>query len=484
VQDLSWTDRQRECIEFPGPQLLVTGPPGTGKTLVLLKRACRFSQAMPTARVLVVTYNRALAQYARDQLRLNGAGPLADAVTFHSWASRQLRNSGYSLQVISESDRLLLLRQLVDQVQTEAVVPPMLRTRPSDWWRDEVDWIKGNALMSWELYSRADRTGRGQGLRLAARDLVWRVFSRYQQQLAAQGQVDFRDFALLLLRAWTPMPEAVQVSHVLIDEAQDLRYAELKVLNQVPVQSITVVADRTQKIYGTGFAWRDLGFDVRGGGRAKLLTKSYRTTRQVALLAASLRRHDMLVQPGDPDYVVEELPDREGPLPVLVAARDDQHERELVTRLTTHLQAERPLQTIGVLARTWETLRRLEPALRAAQLSYAWLRDEQVDIQSTPGVKLATFHSAKGLEFEAVILVGLSEGLFPPPLGFAMDAAEGEDAQDLLSTERRLLYVAMTRTRHALYLLHGRRPSRFLAELDPTLFTCTALELAAVTVRP
>jgi superfamily I DNA/RNA helicase len=94
MRDIVWTDRQRECVEFSGPRLLISGPPGTGQTLVLLKRACRLSQQMPQARVLVVTFNKALAQYASDQLRLNGARPNTSAVHFHSWAARQLRDLG------------------------------------------------------------------------------------------------------------------------------------------------------------------------------------------------------------------------------------------------------------------------------------------------------------------------------------------------------------------------------------------------------
>src|SRR5689334_10006246 len=100
VRTISWNDRQRECIEFPGPQLLVTGPPGTGKTLVLLKRACRLSQATPNAQVLVVTYNKTLARYARDQLRLNGASPTTRAVHFHSWAWWHLHRIGRSPDII------------------------------------------------------------------------------------------------------------------------------------------------------------------------------------------------------------------------------------------------------------------------------------------------------------------------------------------------------------------------------------------------
>jgi DNA helicase-2/ATP-dependent DNA helicase PcrA len=79
-----------------------------------------------------------------------------------------------------------------------------------------------------------------------------------------------------------------------------------------------------------------------------------------------------------------------------------------------------------------------------------------------------TVHSAKGLEFDAVFITGLEEGLFPHEN--ALSDADG------LEEERRLMYVAITRARQRLYLsfsqtrmLHGQTrynvKSRFLDEL-------------------
>ncbi len=83
---------------------------------------------------------------------------------------------------------------------------------------------------------------------------------------------------------------------------------------------------------------------------------------------------------------------------------------------------------------------------------------------------MMTMHSAKGLEFPVVFVVGAEEGIFP---GIR---AIGE--QDEMEEERRLCYVAMTRAKERLYLtcagqrmLFGRtssnRPSRFLDEIPP-----------------
>jgi DNA helicase-2/ATP-dependent DNA helicase PcrA len=87
-------------------------------------------------------------------------------------------------------------------------------------------------------------------------------------------------------------------------------------------------------------------------------------------------------------------------------------------------------------------------------------------------LQLMTVHSAKGLEFDAVFLSGLEEGLFP----HEQSALE----RDGLEEERRLAYVAITRARKRLYLsfaqtrmLHGQTryslPSRFLEEIPEAL---------------
>ncbi|MGA7981127.1 MAG: DNA helicase II [Chromatiaceae bacterium] len=108
-----------------------------------------------------------------------------------------------------------------------------------------------------------------------------------------------------------------------------------------------------------------------------------------------------------------------------------------------------------------------------AFLSHAALEagEAQAD-QFEDGVQLMTLHSAKGLEFPIVFVVGVEEGLFPHSMSVEDPAR--------LEEERRLCYVGMTRAMHQLYLthaetrrLHGSEtyplPSRFLREIPGAL---------------
>ncbi|MDA3917133.1 MAG: ATP-dependent helicase [Deltaproteobacteria bacterium] len=91
---------------------------------------------------------------------------------------------------------------------------------------------------------------------------------------------------------------------------------------------------------------------------------------------------------------------------------------------------------------------------------------EDEDDSDSSGVSLLTIHSAKGLEFDTVFIVGCEERLFPH--WRSIDA--GDNA---LFEERRLMYVAMTRAERFLYLTHTRfrkgefaTPSRFIDQIQ------------------
>jgi len=79
----------------------------------------------------------------------------------------------------------------------------------------------------------------------------------------------------------------------------------------------------------------------------------------------------------------------------------------------------------------------------------------------TPAIHLTTIHLAKGLEFDAVFVIGCSEGLLPHQLSYG--------TLEELEEERRLMYVAMTRAKQKLFLTFSRFPSRFLYEIPGDL---------------
>ena len=107
-------------------------------------------------------------------------------------------------------------------------------------------------------------------------------------------------------------------------------------------------------------------------------------------------------------------------------------------------------------------------------LDHAALVSDQDAYDEKAPITLMTLHTAKGLEFPVVFIMGLEDGLFP----HSRSLQEGRELEE----ERRLFYVGMTRAEQKLYLTSARyrryfgnmdqqvsEPSRFLSEVPPEL---------------
>lgn len=104
----------------------------------------------------------------------------------------------------------------------------------------------------------------------------------------------------------------------------------------------------------------------------------------------------------------------------------------------------------------------------------ALVADQDALARQGEAVTIITLHAAKGLEFDAVFIAGMEEGVFPH--------ARSLDDERQMEEERRLAYVGITRARHCLHLTHAARrvtrgyggfsmPSRFLLEIPAALMT-------------
>jgi superfamily I DNA/RNA helicase len=163
------------------------------------------------------------------------------------------------------------------------------------------------------------------------------------------------------------------------------------------------------------------------------------------------------------------------------AIRDEYRDR------TVEMRIDNIRDVVGTIARyerrTWDQAG--EEDWEAPSLSDALARltlaemDETDEEENTSGVTLMTLHSAKGLEFSDVFIVGLEEGIIPHARSLNEDG-EGESYGDPLAEERRLLYVGITRAQQRLglsYCLNRRRggssltvlPSRYLDEIPAEL---------------
>ncbi len=461
--NLSEEQQRAVNFQFEG-HLLVKGVPGSGKSTVLIKRAAKLKQTRPGEAVRVITYNKALTQYYGTLL---DSGIIKEASTFHSWALKIINTfRGSGVNVIQTKERKKVIKDAIERFKSN-YHDHRLFQQNIDFWEDEFDYIKGKRFFSEHDYIETNRSGRGSEVRVTKKDreLVYEVFNEYNRILSSKGCMDYADFSNILLDNQGVIPDKFKVDHLFIDEAQDLKASEILALSYLARKSITIGADKGQNIYKTGFTWKEVNIDIRGG-RTKSLKNTFRSTNEIVKLAISLQNNDDLVINNDEEYTLPDLPNRNGPVPELMSFSSEEEEKEAVAELVHEIINEDSGNSIGILARTWAELYDFKTVLDDHGVDSVIFKESKEKFFDS-GVQLISYHSAKGLEFDIVFATGLTEGNLPPKEAKYLS---GEDLEEYLAIYRRLVYVAITRARNCLFMTCGGKLSRFVEEMDPELY--------------
>ena len=132
---------------------------------------------------------------------------------------------------------------------------------------------------------------------------------------------------------------------------------------------------------------------------------------------------------------------------------------EEVAKAIKQIQEGTPNATIAILTRDWRSAYRIKYSLDTLNLHSQFIKKDEGNPHE-PGIKFSTYPSAKGLEFDYVMVMDLIE----PKLD------EDMDEDQYWELERRLLYVSITRACTYLQLYYYGEGSRLLKELDETLY--------------
>ncbi|MGG4453242.1 3'-5' exonuclease [Brevibacillus porteri] len=463
MQNVTLTKKQQEAVDYEGQDLLIRGIAGSGKTIVLLNKANKILTKYVDEKVYLFTFNGALSAYAKELASIIGSDRLV-VTTFHSWAMQMLGKIRVWFKVVDQTDKDKSLKKSIEKVREQVTHRLVLEEKYFDFLNDEISWMKGKDLRQKEQYMGTDRIGRGTKVFVdkKAREVIYSVFSEYQKELQQLNRVDFDDLAHLLHSKCTNLKSFPTLDNVLVDEAQDLQELQLKLLKKCANKRMIIAADKGQKIYNTSFTWRDIGVNITGG-RTKLLQDSFRSTKQIISLAHSLQKHDPLYKNNDEEYVHPILPERTGPMPRLAECEGYEEEEEYIVHAAKELLTRHPDWTIGILSRGKTTLSRFYKRLRAMGVPIEYVTKKEGSAIK-PGVKLMSFHSAKGLEFDTAFVIRLREKTVP-----SYDSDDDLD-EETLAVERRLLYVAMTRAKSILIMTYYQKRSRFIEEMDSSLY--------------
>ncbi|MFF7646601.1 UvrD-helicase domain-containing protein [Streptomyces canus] len=478
--------------DYSGPAR-VGGGPGTGKTIVALHRVRHLVEQLPQGRnkpVLLTTYNKNLAADLRARLlELGGEELLSRVEISHvdQLALRVVREAepGSSKQTIDDNQVLREWRAMLDELGEASWDAEFLH----DEWTQV---ILGQAVVSRTEYFRARRAGRGRNITRSERAEIWQLAEKFTQRLDRLGRQTWAQVAERAARLEMEREQRIQAverqraesggldnihlqdgsagwlryryRHIVVDEAQDLRPGHWKMLRAMAARDrndIFLVGDTHQRIYNNQVTLGSLGINIRG--RSAKLTLSYRTTRQIlgsALGVLSGESFDDL--DGNQETLAGYRSVLSGGRPELHASPDWESERAAITELVSDW-SDIPPEQIAICVPTNAMAQEV-----AVSLAHSGIRAIEIGPdgpRGDEGVHIGTMFRFKGLEYQRMIIAGVSEGLVPRTAVIQMRHTDALRYRRELQRARSLLFVAATRSRDALAIFWHGAPSQFLKPL-------------------
>ncbi|OQB25408.1 MAG: Helicase IV [Firmicutes bacterium ADurb.Bin182] len=307
-------------------------------------------------------------------------------------------------------------------------------------------------------------------------DIAEEVYSHYQSALKQQNQIDFSDMindAHFYLQEIERQQIELPYRYIIIDEFQDIarqRFNLTKKLSEITNAKVVAVGDDWQSIYA--FAGSDISLFTRflelmGSGTELKITHTYRNSQELIDIAGSF------IQKNSRQIRKKLISPKRLENPIVIVPFDDSFKpmtalsktiTEIIGKIAEEYGENSSILLIGRYNFDMYSLFRTG--------AFEQLPGNRVKCVKYPNADLSfmTAHSSKGLGYDNVILINMFEGKFGFPCQIEDDPiiklVTYEDRSLPFAEERRLFYVALTRTKNRVYIAAPKnKPSRFLVEL-------------------
>lgn len=476
-------ESQRRAVVNGEDAVLVLAGAGSGKTSVLVARVgwLLLRKEAEPEQILMLAFGRKAAEEMNERITRRLGGVSVQAKTFHALALQIIQEGGRKVPKISQLEgdsgarRALLIKNWQQQCNDKKAQAKGWR----QWLSEELEWDLpegdfwhdthltdrlGSRLERWVGLMRTHGGSQAEMIEQAdeeTRDLFTKrirlmapLLKAWKTALKDEGAVDFPGLIYQAVNILEKGRFITPWKHILVDEFQDISPQRAQLLAALRKQnkctSLFAVGDDWQAIYR--FSGAELSLTTAftenfGEGAQCALDTSYRFNDRIGEVANTFVQQN----PYQLKKALNSL--MKGNKKSVIILPQEQLEA-LLDKLSGYAQ---PDARILLLAR----YRHLKPEI----LQKAATRWPKLNLE------FMTIHASKGQQADYVIIIGLSDGydgfpaaaresileavLLPPPENFP----EAE--------ERRLLYVALTRARHQVWLMQDpAHPSVFVEQLQ------------------
>ncbi|WP_394234115.1 UvrD-helicase domain-containing protein [Niallia oryzisoli] len=490
LNNIELSDEQEKVAKMNSTHLLVKGIAGTGKSITLLIRMMQKMSEDFGKRFLYVSFNQELVKDAENRFKksdyyeqLQEQKHTVHFYTFHELAYHLLKEIGIKVRFFQTSHFNLnrdednikaTLMRLFDLLETEEFkelpsIHTIKKRRNTTFLYEEFSWMKGNGFITLEDYLNCERVGRGNlpSISVKQRRTIFRLFEYYQedQRKSFFYRMDREDYALLVMEHLHLILNKSKYDHIFIDEVQDLQPMQLRVLVNINKETLTLSGDERQRIYKSSpFSYRALGINLHSGNIV-VLKRNWRSTYQIMKLANSLQ---FSKSQEDSRYDDEKYFPRQGDKPIIQAFSGHQKMLTAIGNQISTIYEENPEATFAVIHRQNEPVkeRDLKNFLGRFFSFNTYIKKAEgteEERKNGPEIYFLEAKSTKGLEFDYVFIIDFSRFYYPhkdeienlKKKKLATSKDFEDDKKEIEEKEKRILYVSLTRAKHAVFLYYA-----------------------------
>jgi len=458
---------QRKLIERNwNGSVRVLGGAGTGKTVVAMHRAKWLASQLVEAsnkKILFTTFTKNLAADINahlGQICTKAELERIEVINIDAWVGKFIRRHDYKYQVVFTNDRNPKRKKCWDYaLQNMSSELSLLERFYQEEWQLVV---QEQNINSFKEYIKAKRTGRGTRLNRKERMLIWPVFEEYQLQLSHMNLREMTDatkdcLTTIVTKLIKPLYESV-----IVDEGQDMgthAYKLLRALVPDGLNDVFIVGDGHQRIYRNKVVLGRCGINIVG--RSRKLRINYRTTEETRRMAVSV------LEGISVDDLDDGKDDNKGYVSLMHGTAPEQNNYSsfneevdyIVEVVESLVAADAKLNEICLVARTNGLRDDYSRALNKSGFQTYEIKTNGAEDRNIDGIRVATMHRVKGLEFQHLFVAGVNEGTVP--LG-VVQSDDPVEIREFELSERALLHVAMTRAIKSLVVTSYGKASKFL----------------------
>jgi len=453
-------------IKDPNNLLIVAGA-GSGKTLTIIgKIIYLLHKKIKPSEILCLSFTNMAAQSLKNKLKENNIE--MDVLTFHKLGINILKSHGYKVSI-----NTCLLENIIEKNLIYSEMKKFLKTNfiTVDKYGDE---ITNDNILTKEMFIYTEEYKSYYNLFLSFINLfksnnfnikafntfikkapyknrliliyIRKIYKEYEDNLNFNNEIDFNDMvnkAIYLVNS----KGIKNYKYIIIDEFQDTSLSKINLIKAIQKKTkakIVAVGDDWQSIY------RFSGCDINNFLKFKnyfsyseevIIKNTYRNSKELLKISSSfIMKNKNQIRKKLNSFKVNKKP-------VKIYYYENDYENKLF-EVVNKIKGEKL-----VLGRNNKDIRKSMSILKGRK-----------------DIKIMTVHKSKGLEADNVILVGLDDSI----LGFPNKIIQNNILKYVLSDkdnypyeeERRLFYVALTRTKNDVYLLVNKNnPSIFVKEL-------------------